>query len=535
MGKQVPEKVETVDTTGGSSEGSITVQLRWPPKWLAWAYELDKFGVEQRGIERVDPEERRQEAKSSHWTRFLHVLGLWTAACGGLTSMSSFFLPTILFNLDMRDSLVSGLIGMIFGCLVPAYCATMGPKSGCRQMVGARLLFGQWGVKVVAVICIVGGVGWSVVNCVVGGQVLAAVANGKIPLAAGIILCAGVLLIVAVFGIRVLLRFQTILSIPVTIAALLFYIVVCKKSLWIHETNEIIHDMGITTKTVQGNWLSFFTIAYSVTATWGSGASDYYILFPEEALLWMVFLVTFLGIALPTTFVAVSGTLAGTIAYSYQPWNDAYNETGIGGIIDAAFQPWGNFGKFVTVVLYFSLICNNIMNTYSVAFEFQLIDTKLARIPRWCWALLVTVIYLVLSLVGRNEFATIISNFLPMLGYWISMYITLLLEENLLFRSTDAGKRLHRKEFVDPKSWMYLYNWDNWDKPKNITMGIAASLAFCCGVIGAVAGMNQVYWQGWIARKIGDHGGDIGFWLCGAFTGVTYPILRYFELKKWGR
>jgi len=511
------------------------------PKFLSWAYKLDSFGIETRGIERVSSQERSQlaskQSNSKLW-QFTHVLGLWIAACGGLTSMSSFFLPTLLFGLNVKDSLVSGLVSMLIGCLVPAYCSTMGPKSGCRQMVGARFLFGQWGVKFVSLICIVGGIGWSVVNCVVGGQVLAAVADGKVPLAAGIIVVSGVSLIVAVFGIKVLLRFQTVTAVPVTIAGILFYIVVCKKTDFLHETNSLVSQLGYSSLTTRGNWLSFFTIGYSVTATWGSGASDYYILFPEDTSSYQVFLITYLGIALPTTFVAVSGTLCGAIAYSYEPWTDAYNEYGIGGLINIAFTPWGNFGKFIVVVLYVSLICNNIMNTYSCAFEFQLIDTKLAIIPRWCWAVCITVVYFVLSIAGREHLSEIISNFLPMLGYWISIYIVILLEENLLFRSTPKLRKLHYKEFANKTgstSPKWLYNWEGWDKPSNITFGIAAAAAFACGVAGAVVGMNQIYWQGPIARKLGDYGGDIGMWLSGAFSGIVYPVFRYYELKYIGK
>ena len=80
-----------------------------------------------------------------------------------------------------------------------------------------------------------------------------------------------------------------------------------------------------------------------------------------------------------------------------------------------------------------------------------------------------------------------------------------------------------------------IYNWDCWNKPRLITFGIAALVSFAIGIVGAVVGMNQVYWQGWIARNIGDYGGDIGFWICMAFTGITYPFLRYMELKCYGK
>lgn len=497
-----------------------------------WFYRLDKFGVETRGIERVLPEER-QAYQFSSLKHFIHVFGLWFAACGGLTSMLSFFLPTLIFNLNLRDSLVSGLVSLNIGCLVPAYCSIMGPLSGCRQMISARYLFGFWGVKLVALICVIGFVGWSIVNCILGGEILAATFD--VSLEVGIVVISVVALIVSVFGIKVLLRFQMAIAIPVTIANILFYVVVFKKSQFIDDANRMIAEQNLDALTTRGNWLSFFTIGFSVTSTWGGAASDYYVLFPERTPKWKVFWVTFFGISIPTTIVATVGIYCGVIAYGNPEWFNEYNTRGVGAIISASFIPWGNFGKFVVVLLYLSLICNNIVNNYSGAFDFQSIDKKLAFVPRWVYSILITVIVLILSIIGKNSFSTIISNFLPMLGYWISIYIAVILEENLIFRSKKL-LHLHSKEFGEdePDSWT-MYNWNVWNQPKRVTYGFAAMGSFAVGAVGAVVGMNQVYWQGPIAIQIGEHGGDVGFFLVIIFTAIIYPPLRFIELKFVGK
>lgn len=540
------QKIASFDN-GCPSSGQSVNEVEPNPikrsKWFSWAYKLDALGVETRGIERILPEERaimNDKKKHSKLRLFISVIGLWVSACGGLTSMSSFFLPSLQYDLNLRDSLVSGLISMCLGCVIPAFCSTMGPKSGCRQMVTARFLFGWWAVRIVALIVIISGLGWSVINCVVGGEVLAAFSN--VSLAVGIVIISIISLVIAVFGIKIVLYFQNILAIPLIIISIMFYVVVCKRYSYIHETNTAIAEKNIDANTIRGNWLSFFTIGYSVTATWGSGASDYYILFPEETPWWQTFCVTFFATSLPTAFVGIISVICGAIAYSYQPWGSAYDKGGVGGLIFEAAKPWGNWGKLIVVFYYISLICNNIMNTYSCAFEFQLIDYRLSIIPRWCWAILVTVIYLVVSLAGREHLSEILSNFLPMLGYWTSIYITLLIEENLLFRFFSTFRRLHYREFGLDKECQdlvcdkrQLYNWEGYNNPRVITFGFASIIAFLAGVAGAVVGMNQVYWQGPIARKIGNYGGDIGFFLCIAFTCVSYPGLRYVELKLCGK
>lgn len=495
---------------------------------------LDAIGVESRGIERIPPYERATDKKRL----LITVMGLWLSATGGLSSMSSFYLGPLLFGLGLKKTLITGLLGEFVGCLVAAYCSLMGPRSGCRQMVGARFLFGWWFVKLVCLASMVGVMGWSVVNCITGGQILSTMSNGSITLTAAIIIIACISLVISIGGIKYLLRVEAFLSLPVNIAFLTLYIVGAKQ--YSHLTWDDLPEF--TSEVVKGNAISFFALCYSITSTWGSIASDYYILFPEDTPDMQVFMLTFLGTLIPTTFVGTAGILIGNVAMTYQPWNDAYNEMGMGGLLNAAFEPWGAGGKFLLVLIFLSLISNNILNTYSAAFGVQLIAVKFARIPRWVWAIALTAIYLVISIVGRYHFATILGNFLPMVGYWITMYFVILLEENTIFR-TDRFIHMYTKEFanVEPKVSLIggrvfknnvHYNFAIWNDYDKLTGGYAATIAFCCGAAGAAVGMSQEYWIGPLAR---DAGGDIAMWLCLGFSGLAYPGLRYFELKKFGK
>lgn len=514
---------------------------------------LDSFGVETRGIERIEPYERATNRSK----QFFSVMGLWLSACGGLSSMSSFYLGPLLFGLGLRNTLISGLIGHTLGCFIAAYCSLMGPRSGCRQMVSARFLFGWWFVKLVALVSIIGVMGWSVVNSLVGGQILASLSNGKIPVWAGIVLIAGFSLCVALGGIKHLMRIEALLSLPVNFAFLLLYVVASQKFQYLTLDDVSSEDSA----TIKGNWLSFFSLCYSITSTWGSIASDYYILFPETTPDIEVFFITLLGIFIPTTFVGVAGLLIGNVALTYKPWGDAYAELGMGGLLNEAFKPWGGGGKFLLILIFLSLISNNIINTYSAAFGVQLAGAGLAKIPRWFWAIVLTAIYLVCALVGREHFATILSNFLPMVGYWISMYFIMLLEENVIFR-TDKFKYLYTKEWptsatdqnldsdsglgpaLEIKSARLLvplrrnqhYNWAIWNDYDKLTRGLAATASFCVGATGAAVAMSQTYWVGPIAKLVGgEYGGDIAMWLCMGFSGITYPVLRYLELRYFGR
>lgn len=526
--------------------------------FMKFSNKLDSFGVESNGIDRIPPYERGTSAR-----QFLHVTGLWLSAAGGLSSMSSYFLGPLLFELTFKQSLVSGVVSMLIGCLVAAYCSIMGPQSGCRQMVTARYLFGWWFVKLVALASIVGVMGWSVVNSVVGGEMLSSISNEKVPLWVGIVIVTAISFLVAMFGIKQVLKVESYFSIPVLTCFTLLYISSSDKFSMVGK----IDNSEVDPLTIKGNWMSFFSLCYSITSTWGSITADYYILFPEETPKYQVFLLTFFGTFVPTLYVGILGLLLAAVAATYEPWNEQYNNYGMGGLLHAGFERWNGFGKFCVVVLILSLISNNIINTYSAAFSIQLSSVFAARIPRWFWSIVCTIIYLVCALVGRNHFSTILGNFLPMIGYWISMYFILLLEENVIFRKYFL--HLYTKEFpLDSKgdsdeevagstsrdkfsqlkrisniheikrrhhSTKHRYNWDMWNNYSVLTHGYAATFAFLCGVAGVVLGMAQAYWIGPIAANFGEYGGDLGMWLSMGFSGVVYPCCRYWELRKWGR
>lgn len=525
---------------------------------------LDSHGGESRGIHRYLPEERA----SANLTRsFLSIFGLWISGCGGLTSMSSYFLGSLLFGLGYKDTLITGILGTLLGCLFAAYCSTMGPRSGLRQMCSSRYLFGPYMVRLVSIITVIGFLGWSVTNSVLGGEIISQINGEHLSLELGITIVCIVSLVVAIFGIRYLLKFESIVGIFVIVVVFLLYIIAGPQIVKYHDT-QTLPDSDEITKI--GSRISFFNLAYSVTATWGGNASDYYVVLPESLPQITVFLATFFGIAIPTIFGAVIGMLIGNAATQYTLWRDGYSQHSLGGLLNIIFERWHGFGKFLLIIFWLSLITNNTINNYSSALSVQLMDKFFFKyLPRWFIVIIIFVITLVISLVGKNSFSTILSNFLPMLGYWISIYFTLLLEENVIFRSTRLVKlyrcelygedtdemhsvhikgemikkssiksKQERSEYPPPyattKSVPY-YNFNVWDDPEFHSHGFAATIGFCFGVAGAVVGMNQAYYVGPIAKLIGDDGADLGTLLAIAFSGMAYPGLRYFELKRYGR
>lgn len=79
------------------------------------------------------------------------------------------------------------------------------------------------------------------------------------------------------------------------------------------------------------------------------------------------------------------------------------------------------------------------------------------------------------------------------------------------------------------------FDWTAWEDRKRLPVGVAACTAFLLGWMGAILGMYQVWYVGPIAKLAGDTGADVGMWVGCGFALITFPPLRWLELKKFGR
>jgi len=102
---------------------------------------VGRYGVEQRGIERV-PEDERTD-------RNTYKLGtMWCAANMVVSSFAIGALAGPVFGLGFVDSLLTIMFINILGTLPVAFFSTFGPRFGMRQMILSRFFFGYYGVKI---------------------------------------------------------------------------------------------------------------------------------------------------------------------------------------------------------------------------------------------------------------------------------------------------------------------------------------------------------------------------------------------------
>lgn len=371
---------------------------------------------------------------------------------------------------------------------------------------------GYWPSKICCLLNIVIMVGYGMIDCIISGQILSAVSGTGMSIAVGIVIVAIITWLVALFGIGIFHHYERWAWVPQAIA---LFILVGSAGPKFDTTAESIGNR----ETINADRLTFLSLCLSAPVAWGATSSDFYVYFPETTSKMKTFLMTLLGLVLSNSFVYLLGVGLGSGIATNQSWSDAY-EVSSGALILAGYDGLGGFGKFLGVIIAIGLIANNIPGTYAAALNIQMCGRYAAMVPRWVLTTVVAVIYTVCALAGQDHLFEIFENFLALMGYWVCIFISIVLEEHLIFRRGANGLG---------------FDWTAWNDKSRLPIGIAALIAFIVGWVGAVICMDQVYFVGPVAKQIGEYGADLGIWVGSSFAVVVYPGLRWLELKKFGR
>ncbi|KAI1355381.1 purine-cytosine permease [Xylaria sp. FL0043] len=461
-----------------------------------------KYGVEQRGIERVPNDKRTDSSMSQIGT-------LWLSANMVVSSFAIGVLAIPVFNLGYVDSALTIIFVNVLGVMPVCFFSAFGAKFGLRQMVLSRFFFGYYGVKLVACFNILACVGWSAVNVIVGAQLLHAI-NHDVPGYAGILVIAFSTLLICAFGYKLVHMYERWSWIP---SFVIFLVVL---GLFAHSGNFNAGLPLATGPAEAGAVLSFAASVFGFATGWTAYAADYTVYQPVDRSRASIFFWTFAGLLFPLIFTELLGAAIATAIPSVPAYSNAYSESGVGGLLAQVLVPrLGRFGEFCVVVLALSIVANNCPNIYSVSLSLQVLAYRTERVPRFVWTVVGTAVYIAIAIPGYEHFEAALENFLLLIGYWLAIYEGVSLTEHFLFRRGFKG-----------------YIPENYTIPQCLPPGYAAISAFALGVVGAVLGTAQTWYTGPIGRLCGaDFGGDVGFELAFSFTVVTYVGLR--SLERW--
>lgn len=479
-------------------------------RYKTWEKTLINYNIELRGIQRVSIEERQPLNKRG----LLQIYVLWFSINLAAVNITLGMLGPQVYFLSFKDASLCAVFGSILGSLPVAYIATFGPRSGNRTMVLARYVMGWYPAKLVVILNIIVLLGYALINAVVAGQIISAVSvNGSLSVVVGIVVVAVITWVITTFGYSIFHLYEryawfpqlVVLSVLAGIAG---------------PTFDLYTDplAGADAGTIAGARLSFFSLCLAAAITYAGGAADYFVYYPERTSRLRIFLITMLGLVTSFTFSFVLGVGLASGVTNNESWASALGVSQ-GALIVAGYSSVGGFGSFCSVVVALGIIANLIPTTYSAGVDFQILGRYLERVPRIVWNTIAAVIYTVCAVAGRENLAEIFTNFLALMGYWVSIWIAIVLEEHLIFR----------------RAMGLGWNWEAWNDRSKLPLGIAALIAFLIGWAGAILCMAQVWYTGPIAKLVGEYGADMGNYVGFAWAALVYPPLRWLELKRFRR
>jgi NCS1 nucleoside transporter family len=490
-----------------TSEGPPVSNSRLRRAWISFERQLVAYNLEARGIQRVEPHER-QDLRALGYSQ---VAIMWFSVNLAANNITLGMLGPAVFSLGFLDSCLLSIFGALVGSMVVAYIATFGPKSGNRTMIFSRYSMGWWPSKIVVVLNIIVLLGYGMIDCVVAGQILSAVSGNTMSVVVGIIIVAVIAWAITTFGYQIFHYYERWAWLPQLIVLCILAGVAGPQ----FNVSAASHG-DENPDTIIGNRISFFGLTLAAAITYGGGAADYFVYYPEHASSLKIFAMTLAGLLCSFTFAFILGIGLACGMLLNSDWEAAYGISQ-GALIVEAYRPLGAFGSFCGVVVALGLVANLIVPTYSSGIDAQILGRWAGAVPRVIWNTIGVIIYTVCALAGRAHLAELFTNFLALMGYWVSIWIAIVLEEHLIFRRKTG------------------WNWDVWNQQKKLPYGIAAFVAFVVGWVGAILCMAQVWYYGPIALLVGTYGADMGNYVGFAWAALVYPPLRMLETKRFGR
>ncbi|OJK03130.1 hypothetical protein ASPACDRAFT_76209 [Aspergillus aculeatus ATCC 16872] len=494
-----------------NGEENINRMARAPTRLTSYIkrfeQQLVEYNFEARGIERVPENERMTKLT---WVAYLQSFLLWVSINLAANNITLGMLGPATYGLSFRDTALCAVFGALLGSIPAAWMATRGPVSGIRTMAFGRYSMGWWPSKLIVILNLIQMLGYCLIDSVVGGQILSAMSpHGNMSVAVGIVIIAIITWVIATFGIQVFHYYERFAFLPqLVVVSILFGVSAKHFDLSASSTGDA--------RTIAGNRLSFFSLCVSSAITYTPLAADFFVYYPQNTSKWALSSLSLAGLICSFTMAIICGAGLGSGVANYAKYSEAYS-VGAGALIVEGFSPLGGFGKFCSVVVALGLIANTVAPSYSAGVDFQILGRYAEKVPRVLWNTFGAVIFTVCALAGRSNLSDIFTNFLALMGYWVVMWVVIILEEQLIFRFRSG------------------YNWYAWNDPSKLPVGIAALIAFLVGWAGAILCMAQVWYIGPIARLVGEYGADMGLYVAFSWTGLVYPPLRYLERRYFGR
>lgn len=306
-----------------------------------------------------------------------------------------------MFGLTLGWTLTAVVLGNLIGGFGAALHASQGPKLGIPQMLQSRGQFGYYGGSLLALIALIMFLGFFASNLVVAAQSLAVVFNSD-NINLGIVVCAAVALVAAIFGYDAVRKALGFFSVFIGVLVVASIIIALSNP----ATFRTELELGYNT----AGFFGMVAIGVTWQLAYAPYVSDYSRYMPKDTGARPAFWATYLGLVIGTVLVMTLGALIGLTTAD----GDAMAALGrlLGGLGPVVLLGFG----VSSAVLNAGNIYSGVMSSLTV---FETISPKI-RISTGT-RVSMTVVYAVLAmtaaLAGKDSFLVFFSDFVAILLY----------------------------------------------------------------------------------------------------------------------
>lgn len=317
-----------------------------------------------------------------------------------LTVVTGALGPTLL-GLSLGWTICAVIIGNIVGGFGAALHASQGPQLGIPQMLQTRGQMGFFGGSLLAIIALVMFLGFFASNLVVAAQSFAAIFS-SLSVNTGIIICALIALVVAVFGYDMVRKMMGVFS--VIIGVLVVFSII--KLMTNPATFVASSDLGYNT----AGFFGMLAVGVTWQLAYAPYVSDYSRYMPKDGGAKQAFWATYIGLVFGTVLVMALGALVGM-------------STTDGDAMGALGKLLGGFGPVVLFGFGAASAVINSANIYSgVMSSLTVLESISPRINiNTTMRVVMTAVYaaiaLFAALFGKNDFLLVFKDFVFILLY----------------------------------------------------------------------------------------------------------------------
>lgn len=427
--------------------------------------------VETYGIERIGPEERHGSSKSQ--------FTLWLGANLTIADFALGFLP-ISMGLSWWWSIGALLVGNVLGAIAIGLCAGMGPSYGLPQLMISRFSFGRRGGYAPSFLNYLTTLGWFTVNNILGAFGIEILFRGLSfwEAAAIMVLVEAVL---AVYGHNLIHSFEKLMAVVLSAVFLIVTIIALTHGHTLASYAPHVKDPLVIAGVILG-------ASFSYLASWGAYASDYSRYLDKKTSKRSIATWAFSGAFLATIWLEIVGMLVGILSAPHNSNPIAALNTVMGG-----------FGQVAVIAIILGGIAANVLNIYSNALCAGALDLHL---PRWSLAIIAGLLGFIFSVIGSGNFDTNYTNYLYLIGYWVTPWIGILVVDFYIkHRDRQADTDLRHQKAVNG----------------------AGLISWIIGVIIMFPFMNSPFFEGIVAKALS--GVDISYYVGFIVAGGLYLTL----------